>query len=648
MTARKWLVVGLLFASTASSRAQFGGGGGTPANPANPADVPAPKPPAEDVPAPKPATSRVVAVTLYQTNALVTREVAVPEGKGAVEVVVTPLPPQTIEGSLSTEGPEGFRVLSTRYRTRAVKEDTREEVRSKQNELKTLEAEAASIRSALGVREEDLKFLAKLEAFTGSTMTTLTDKGKLDGEATIEVAKYVMETRASTSEGRVKLEDQARTNAESIAFVQRQLAELSAGSGRTEIDAVIVVDKANAPAGSVRLSYLVSGASWSPRYRVRAGGPKDPVRMETLGAVEQHSGEDWNDVDLTLSTAQPSYSATVPDLLPLDVSASESGQANKGGFQAMPPAQVAPTPAPPPMAPQQAQQMRSQAGRELLGNNAKAGGALLNQAAALDQSRELLADDSGKDAGAPPEDLPAVTFRVKGRLSLPSRKDPMFVEIGRAEMAPEYFAKAVPVLSPRVYRLAKLTNTGDSPILPGEATMYVGQDFVGRMTLPFVAVGEPFTVGFGVDSRLQIGRRLVNKTRTVQGGNQVMTYEFRIVARNFSDAPAKLHVWDRLPKPEGDSVAVSLSQTQPELSTDTIYQKTGRTDNLLRWDLDVPANTIGDKPMTITYSFKIEYAKEFEIDYFRSGGLSEAPIGGMGGLMGGMGGGFRSLGNDRP
>ena len=40
--------------------------------------------------------------TVYQCQALVTREVNVPEDEGTVELVVTPLPPQTIDQSLHT------------------------------------------------------------------------------------------------------------------------------------------------------------------------------------------------------------------------------------------------------------------------------------------------------------------------------------------------------------------------------------------------------------------------------------------------------------------------------------------------------------------------------------------------------------------
>src|SRR5581483_1327444 len=110
MTARNWLVAGLLLPSTALAQ-------DAPATPVQ-------QPPAavqevagnaavEDVPRPEPAKSRVASVTVYQGNALVTREVTVPQGRGLVEVVVTPLPAQVLPSSLYTEGSDGLRVLST-------------------------------------------------------------------------------------------------------------------------------------------------------------------------------------------------------------------------------------------------------------------------------------------------------------------------------------------------------------------------------------------------------------------------------------------------------------------------------------------------------------------------------------------------------
>ena len=119
-------------------------------------------------------------------------------------------------------------------------------------------------------------------------------------------------------------------------------------------------------------------------------------------------------------------------------------------------------------------------------------------------------------------------------------------------------------MTPRVDRLAKLTNKSDVVLLPGEATVYVGGDFVGRMRLPLVAAGEPFVAGFGVDPQLQVRRRLVRKSRSVQGGNQLFDYEFRIGLRNYRAVPVKVQLWDRLPKPDGEAVAVNLVKTSVE------------------------------------------------------------------------------------
>jgi uncharacterized protein (TIGR02231 family) len=191
-----------------------------------------------------------------------------------------------------------------------------------------------------------------------------------------------------------------------------------------------------------------------------------------------------------------------------------------------------------------------------------------------------------------------------------------------------------------VYRLAKLTNKSDVVLLPGEATVYVGSDFVGRMHLPLVAAGEPFIAGFGVDPQLQVSRRLVRKLRSVQGGNQIFDYEFRVGLRNYRPGPVKIQLWDRLPKPQGEAIAVNLVKTSAELSTDPLYLRTARMDNLLRWDVDVPQGTVGDKTMYINYEFHLEYARDLAQPQFLSGGLREGPIGGgaISGGMGGMGG----------
>ena len=201
---------------------------------------------------------------------------------------------------------------------------------------------------------------------------------------------------------------------------------------------------------------------------------------------------------------------------------------------------------------------------------------------------------------------------------MPSRNDEQVIEVTPLDMTPDYFYKAVPVLTPHVYRQANLTNKSKYVLLPGEATMYNGTDFVGRMNLPLVAIGEQFTVGFGTEPQLQVHRQMMDKSRTMQGGNQVLKYEYRILVSSYKPEKVKLQVWDRLPQAENETMGVTLVKTSPEVSKDALYLREDRPHNLLRWDLDLDPKMNGEKAMTIQYEFKLELDKQMTIGSFSS------------------------------
>src|SRR2546423_3092471 len=104
-----------------------------------------------------------------------------------------------------------------------------------------------------------------------------------------------MEGRSEKAREGVTLRQQLQANQEQSAFAQRKLSELTAGSSKTERDAVLVVDKSQETAGKVRLNYLVDMASWRPQYKFRTGEGaeegKELVQLEDLAAVTQQSGE---------------------------------------------------------------------------------------------------------------------------------------------------------------------------------------------------------------------------------------------------------------------------------------------------------------------------------------------------------------------
>jgi len=601
----------------------------------------------------KEAKSRITHVTVYPGNALVTREVEVPEGAGLLELHVTPLPPQVVDGSLYSEGGDGIRVLTTRYRTQPILEDNREEVKKLNDERKKLALAKQDLEARQKVLADNLALLTKLEGFTSATMQHLTEKGVLSSEQTIALTKYIMDTRAAKADEATKVLQQLQANHEGDQFLTRKLQELSAGPSRTERSAVITLNKSNAAPGVIRLNYLVSSVSWNPQYKFRAGKDKDPISVEYLAAIRQQTGEDWANVAVTLSTAQPMLNAAPPELRTLTMSvvhtpaqvaggrggqalpalksqiafglnSAPQGQFNPGG-PAQPGGQAANSTLPLNLsvdnleALQQARGNRSKAMEEANKKNYSIANQYWNEAAAQEQSVQLLTTKDEErqvaqsDLFGGASEGPTVTYKLPNGLSIPSRNDEQVVEVARLQLTPDYYYKAIPVLTKHVYRLANLTNKSDMVLLPGEATMYQGSDFVGRTHLPLVAIGEKFTVGLGVDPQLQASRKLLDKSRKMQGANQVLQYDYRILISSYKTEPVKVQVWDRLPTAESEVININVVKTTPDLSSDSLYQREERTKNLLRWDVTVEPNTFGEKAQTIAYQFKMELDKTLQV-----------------------------------
>jgi hypothetical protein len=591
---------------------------------------------AEAPAAPKIARSRIDKVTVYPNSALVTREVEVPDGAGLIELTIAPMPDQIVPSTMYSEAGDGLRVLTTRFTTRQVLEDTSEERRKLEAELEKHQVLAAKIESDIGNLQKNLDLLNKLEG--------VTEKGKHTGDEVIAMTKYVMEQRLERAKEMVTVQEQKRLNAIQLNFIARKTGELGRGSGKMEREAIVVVDREAGKGGKVRLNYLVSSVAWHPEYKVRAGKIDANVQIDYLANLKQHSGEDWNHVKMTLSTAQPMLNASPPELCMLQPVLVVRGQPGTPpmpggtGFAASPyanPYTTADLAKKATISRGNAVQLNAGLG----GGGAKGAGGFgaqsqkeadrwLNEAASLEQNLDLmqsreevlanLKKNSKTTANPLSADGPSVTYHLANKLTVPSRNDEQVLEVVKLSLPPRFYYKTVPVLNARVYRLADLVNKSEHILLPGEATMYQGTDFVGRMPMPLVAVGEEFTAGFGVDTQLQVQRQMIDQTRSTQGGNQVLKYDYRILVSSFKNEPVKIQVWDRLPKGENESVGVVLLKSTPELCKDGIYLRESRPNNLLRWDAEVPANCNGEKAFVINYEFRMELDRQMAITGFVS------------------------------
>jgi hypothetical protein len=568
---------------------------------------------------------RLDAVTVYRGQALVTRLVDVPGPAGLREVVVTGLPNEIAPESLYAESADGVEVRSVRYRTRPVEQDVREEVRALDAQL----AELQRKQTVNGRRRQDVEarkaYLAKLEGFVAPTATTELTHGVLDAETLATLTRFMNEERGAIADLELELTFEQQDLASQTELLQRKRAELTGASARTAREAVVFVN-VTAERGRMRVRYLVNQASWAPSYNIRTDAGSEQVRLEANASIHQRSGEDWNDVEMTLSTATPSLVSKAPVLSPLAIRLAAPGkgqpQAGPGYKQArrdLEKQKMAVSNARNTMAVQQQMEQVQRAGQAEVAAQMGAIGhndAELNRLATALQNLDLMTHERirrDKAERRTEADEAAVTYRLAARTSLPSRSDRQLIQIAAVPLSAEFYKVATPVLSDLVYDEADLVNESGMVLLSGSVASYVRGDFVGHGQIPTVAIGEHFTVGLGIDSSLRAHRELVQREEHIQGGNRIVKFAYRLALENFGEAAASVRLYDRLPQPERSDIKLTLSEAGEPLSEDPAYVSGPRKKGILRWQAEVPAQAMGVDAKAIEYEFQLEYDKQMAI-----------------------------------
>jgi uncharacterized protein (TIGR02231 family) len=152
-----------------------------------------------------------------------------------------------------------------------------------------------------------------------------------------------------------------------------------------------------------------------------------------------------------------------------------------------------------------------------------------------------------------------------------------------------------------------VTWTGESPLLPGTISSFVGADFVGSSSLLAVAPGETMDLGFGVDERLKVSRRLVDRqVEHLVGGRTRYTVRYRTTSQNFGEAGQQVVLSDQVPVSQADRIVVAMLPGTPP--TPDLEAPAG----VLRWNLDIPPG--GTSTVDLAYTVTAPKEMAYRID----------------------------------
>ena len=190
-------------------------------------------------------------------------------------------------------------------------------------------------------------------------------------------------------------------------------------------------------------------------------------------------------------------------------------------------------------------------------------------------------------------------------VSIPSSKnDKQKTAIASIDTSANLYRVAVPMITDSVFIRSEVTNDSPFILLPGQASIFHGSDFVGRTLLTTVAPRETFPLDLGIDPNVIATRTLLEKKTSstgLFGSSKETLYDYRVTVSNGHDTPLEIHLWDRIPVSQNEDIAVELKNESTPLSIDATYLSSDFPRGLLRWDLTVPANSTGDASYSLTW-----------------------------------------------
>jgi uncharacterized protein (TIGR02231 family) len=533
----------------------------------------------------------IAAVTVFTALARITRRAKLTLEAGEHTLVVSQLPNTLQEESVRASGRgAGLKILGVEAKTQFTTETANiAELTAQLEALHDADRQLLAEDEVLKSRLEFLKTLREQGA-VNFAKTLAYNEAKLT-DAT-EFASYFVEQTSVIQAERRSIEQKRHTLAKEIEAQKQRI--LQAGGVKTDYREIhVTVSAAQQVEAELDVEYAVVGASWKPLYDVRLAD--NTVILTYLAEIRQGTGEDWEAVPLSLSTAKPAISATLPKL--------------HAWYIAPPP--------PPVYYPQPAARAKSTG----FGGFLQAAG--IPDAAPLDAQMDMetaFEEDVdalvlARQAPVTPAAAPAqatidtsggasVTYRVESPVAVRSDGTPHKTTVTVLNLSVKLDYVCVPKLAEEAYLRATITNTSEFMLLPGTASLYHGADFVGKTQLNLVAPNEEFEAQLGVDNRVRVKRELVKRDvgKNMLGNTRRTTFSYKITLTNLVPTSSKITVFDQLPVSKHENIKVKLQDAAPEASEQNDL-------NILQWMLDIPTN----QKREIMFAFNVEHPREMQV-----------------------------------
>jgi uncharacterized protein (TIGR02231 family) len=499
--------------------------------------------------------STISDVTVFMSGAQVSEKGLISLKAGENQLRITGLPAQLDANSIRVEGNEAYTILGVRHqinylnsvqqtpRMRAL-QDSLDDALFKQKEM-------IALKEVLVGEKQMLEYNRNIK---GENSTLIVEDLK-------EMADFFRSRLTENAYKYLEIGEKERVNNQDIARLQNTLNSMNARANVNSSEIMLALNASAIANTTIRVSYFVQNAGWYPVYDLRAEDVNSPISFSYRAKVFQSTGIDWKNVNLTISTGNPSVGGQIPTLLPWYL------------YQ---------------------QQIYTEV-------------TVASRRPMIANETPSVAYDGGQSKGLSKSEFVQVQqntvnteFKISIPYTIPSDNAQYDVSMQTETLKAEYVYITIPKMDNDAFLKARISDWAQYSLLPGESNIYFKGTFVGKGYIDPTQANDTLDLSLGRDRSINVRREMLRDfcKNNLLGNKKTSSKAYEITIQNNKKQSIELIIEDQLPISQDGEITVAME----EISGASYDTNSGK----VIWKMALQPNEIVKKQIrfTVTYPKK--------------------------------------------
>jgi uncharacterized protein (TIGR02231 family) len=508
----------------------------------------------------KPVSSKITETQVYFSGAQITREATITLQSGTNILLFDDLPHDLNPRTLLVESTSDMTLLSVKHNLNYLKNQSKPpEVVKMEDSLKILQQNLQLKNAILQVYREEESMLLANKSIGGES--------GVQAENLKNTSEFFRTRLMDVKTKQHQLSIEIVSMNEHIQRLNNQISQQMSNRGGAVSQVYVSVSSKASKQAKIQISYFVPNASWTPTYDIRATQIGKPIQLSLKANVVNNTGEAWDNVKLSLSTANPLQSGVKPNLSAWYLSPYISSVNDRRSRTA-------------------------------------------GQTATLEQAKSesldyVTAYETAATYTTVEQSLTTIEYTIHLPYNVPADGREYSVDIQEFSLPAVYEYQSVPKIDKDAFLIARITGWEEYNLLPGSSNLFAEGKYIGTSYIDPASVLDTLNISLGRDKGITVQRELKKdfSSERLIGSNKSITRTYEIQIRNRKNNTISMVIEDHIPLSRQKEIQVEFD---PKKSEGAIFnEQTG----MLRWQLSIkPGET-----KTITYSFTVKHPKEMSL-----------------------------------